>query len=130
MLWSQFLLSAMMALKKAWVATIFAGLALIPTYTFSLVVKDRFECCYRDAGLLQTSELDGWDNTSETSMQQRETYRRWLVDCHRVSRKKISPRHFSENGLIQNLQVYLFKFADILQRLLMFLFASTEMIIF
>eukprot|EP00529_Nitzschia_sp_RCC80_P006547 CAMPEP_0113523150 /NCGR_PEP_ID=MMETSP0014_2-20120614/45558_1 /TAXON_ID=2857 /ORGANISM="Nitzschia sp." /LENGTH=1639 /DNA_ID=CAMNT_0000421233 /DNA_START=235 /DNA_END=5154 /DNA_ORIENTATION=- /assembly_acc=CAM_ASM_000159 len=85
MLWSQFLLSAMMALKKAWVATIFAGLALIPTYTFSLVVKDRFETCYRDAALLQTSELDGWDNTTETSMHQRETYRRWLVDCHRAA---------------------------------------------
>lgn len=47
MLWSQFLLAVMMALKKAWGATFLAGIALIPTYTFSLIVKDRFERCYR-----------------------------------------------------------------------------------
>jgi hypothetical protein len=87
MLWSQFLLAAMMALKKAWIAMILAGIALIPTYTFNLVVKDRFERCYKDAGLLQTSELDGWDTTKETSMHERETYRRWLVDCHKVSKE-------------------------------------------
>lgn len=38
---------------------------------------------YRDAGLLQTSQLDGWEHTE--TMDSREKYRRWLVDCHKAS---------------------------------------------
>ena len=35
--------------------------------------------------MLQTSELDGWNTEDETSMVERERYRKWLVDCHKAS---------------------------------------------
>ena len=44
---------------------------------------ERFGRAYRDAALLQTSHLDGWDDCS--SQVSREEYRRWLVDCHMAS---------------------------------------------
>lgn len=85
MIVSQVLLAAMMALKRAYGVAILAGLAIIPTYTFHGVAQDRFAECYCDAALLQTSELDGWDTRDETSMEEREQFRKWLVDCHKAS---------------------------------------------
>jgi hypothetical protein len=75
----------MMGVKRAFGAAILAGLATIPTYTFHVVCKDRFWQSYKDAGLLQTSELDGWNMDEETSVKEREEFRRWLVDCHKAS---------------------------------------------
>jgi hypothetical protein len=75
----------MMVLKYAYGPAALAGLSLFPTYTFSVIAKDRFLRCYQDAGLLQTSQLDGWDTSKPTSVEMREEYRKWLVDCHKAS---------------------------------------------
>mmetsp|Transcript_12551 Transcript_12551/g.21929 ORF Transcript_12551/g.21929 Transcript_12551/m.21929 type:complete len:270 (+) Transcript_12551:122-931(+) len=85
MIWAQVVLAAMMGVKRAYSAAILAGLAVIPTWTFHVVCKDRFGKCYKDAGLLQTSELDGWNVKEETSVKEREDFRKWLVDCHKAS---------------------------------------------
>lgn len=79
------MLAAMMGVKRAFGAAILAGLATIPTYTFHVVCKDRFLASYKDAGLLQTSDLDGWSVHETTSMGEREAMRRWLVDCHKAA---------------------------------------------
>jgi hypothetical protein len=75
----------MMILKKAYGPAALAALSIYPTYLFSHICKDRFLRCYRDAGLLQTSQLDGWDLTKPTSREERDEYRKWLVDCHKAS---------------------------------------------
>jgi hypothetical protein len=75
----------MMILKYAYGPAALAGLSVIPTYMFGEIAKDRFLRCYQDAGLLQTSQLDGWDTSKPTSVEMRDEYRKWLVDCHKAS---------------------------------------------
>ncbi len=74
-----------MGVKRAYGAAILAGLAIVPTFTFHVICKDRFLQSYKDAGLFQTSELDGWNVEEETSVKQREGFRKWLVDCHKAA---------------------------------------------
>lgn len=81
----QIVLGAIMGVKRAYGAAILAGFAIIPTYTFDVVCKDKFGQSYKNAGLLQTSDLDGWNVDKETSVREREGFRRWLVDCHKAS---------------------------------------------
>jgi len=100
----------MMVLKKAYGPAALAALSVVPTYMFGEITKERFLRSYQDAGeqiffpgfiiihrvctnfllppykgLLQTSQLDGWDLTQSTSVEDREEYRKWLVDCHKAS---------------------------------------------
>lgn len=75
----------MMGVKRAYGPAILAGLAVVPTWSFHVVCLDRFLQCYNDAGLLQTSELDGWNLEEKTSVREREGFRKWLVDCHKAS---------------------------------------------
>lgn len=82
---SQVLLLAMMILKNAHGPALLAGLSVIPTLTFNRSTKKRFLRMYRDAGLLQTSQLDGWDYVKLSSYESREEFRKWLVDCHKAS---------------------------------------------
>eukprot|EP00751_Fragilariopsis_kerguelensis_P019662 CAMPEP_0170886452 /NCGR_PEP_ID=MMETSP0734-20130129/36748_1 /TAXON_ID=186038 /ORGANISM="Fragilariopsis kerguelensis, Strain L26-C5" /LENGTH=1066 /DNA_ID=CAMNT_0011272587 /DNA_START=673 /DNA_END=3874 /DNA_ORIENTATION=+ len=82
---SQALLAISFFLKFAWPVGFLALISIIPTWTFNSVCKDTFEQSYNDAALLQTSELDGWNIEVETSMAERERYRKWLVDCHKAS---------------------------------------------
>lgn len=82
---SQVLLLAMMLLKNAHGPALLAGLSIIPTLTFNNFAKKRFLRPYSDAGLLQTSQLDGWDYIKLSSYQSREEFRKWLVDCHKAS---------------------------------------------
>ena len=79
------LLTTMMVLKKAFGPAILAGLAIIPTHIFSQTAKTRFLKPFTDAGLLQTSQLDGWATSRVSSTKRREEYRKWLVDCHKAS---------------------------------------------
>ena len=72
-------------MKKAFLVGIICILSIIPTWTFKSVCKDTFEQSYSDAALLQTSELDGWNVDDETTMTERERYRKWVVDCHKAS---------------------------------------------
>jgi hypothetical protein len=74
-----------MLLQLAYFSAICVGVAIIPTYVFSQMTKNRFLRAYQDAALLQTSRLDGWDTSKPTSKAMREEYRRWLVDCHKAS---------------------------------------------
>eukprot|EP00548_Thalassiothrix_antarctica_P019691 CAMPEP_0194196348 /NCGR_PEP_ID=MMETSP0154-20130528/76619_1 /TAXON_ID=1049557 /ORGANISM="Thalassiothrix antarctica, Strain L6-D1" /LENGTH=368 /DNA_ID=CAMNT_0038920935 /DNA_START=105 /DNA_END=1213 /DNA_ORIENTATION=+ len=83
MIVAQVLLCAMLSLKGAFGPGVFALLSVVPTLIFNSAVKERFSKSYEDAGLLQTSQLDGWDtNTTEND---REEFRSWLVDCHKAS---------------------------------------------
>mmetsp|Transcript_4818 Transcript_4818/g.12258 ORF Transcript_4818/g.12258 Transcript_4818/m.12258 type:complete len:1303 (-) Transcript_4818:886-4794(-) len=82
MIFGQILLAVVLALRL-YVAGIIIGVCAIRTYGFHLIVTERFGRAYRDAALLQTSHLDGWDGCSSQVL--REEYRRWLVDCHKAS---------------------------------------------
>ena len=75
----------MMSLKEAFGPAFLAGISVVPTYLFGEIAKDRFMRSYQDAGLLQTSQLDGWDTSKPTSVEKREEFRKWLVDCHKAS---------------------------------------------
>jgi hypothetical protein len=72
-------------LKKAYLSAALAGVVILPTYWFSQTCKKKFLRSYNDAGLLQTSRLDGWDTSVPTSKTMREEHRLWLVDCHKAS---------------------------------------------
>ncbi len=75
----------MMVLKRAYGPAFLASLSIFPTFVFGQISKDRFLRCFNDAGLVQTSQLDGWDESKPMSFQEREEFRRWLVDCHKAS---------------------------------------------
>jgi hypothetical protein len=75
----------MMTLKRAPGPALLAAFALIPTLFFRAMTNQKFHRAYQDAGLLQTSRLDGWGRAEPTPMKTREEFRRWLVDCHKAS---------------------------------------------
>jgi hypothetical protein len=81
----EMLLSIEMALKTAFGPAIAAGVTVIPTVLFYRDCKSRYRRPFNDAALLQTSLLDGWDTTEETSMGRREEFRRFLVDAHKAA---------------------------------------------
>ena len=81
----QILLTTMVALKEAVGPAIFAALPIIPTLYFRKMSRHRFLKSYMDAGLLQTSLLDGWDNGVPTTMETREEFRQFLVDGHKAA---------------------------------------------
>lgn len=74
----QILLTTMMALKEAVGPAIFAALPIIPTLLFRKMSRHRFLKSYMDAGLLQTSLLDGWDTAVPTDIEKREEFRQFL----------------------------------------------------
>lgn len=74
-----------MVLKKGYGPAFLASLPIFPTFIFGQITKERFLRCYNDAGLVQTSHLDGWDETKPMSPAEREEFRKWLVDCHKAS---------------------------------------------
>eukprot|EP00523_Entomoneis_sp_CCMP467_P006403 CAMPEP_0168738798 /NCGR_PEP_ID=MMETSP0724-20121128/11124_1 /TAXON_ID=265536 /ORGANISM="Amphiprora sp., Strain CCMP467" /LENGTH=207 /DNA_ID=CAMNT_0008786163 /DNA_START=282 /DNA_END=905 /DNA_ORIENTATION=+ len=48
-------------------------------------MKKKYMRSFRDAALLQTSLLDGWDSSKVTSEEQREEFRSFLVDAHKAA---------------------------------------------
>ena len=82
---AQILLTTTMALKKALGPAILSGLVLVPVYLHRRSTRKKYFRSYMDAALLQTSQLDGWDNTLPTSKEMREEYRKFLVDAHRAA---------------------------------------------
>ena len=88
-IWSMFvgqvLLTTMMALKEAVGPAIFAALPIIPTLFFRKMSRHRFLRSYMDAGLLQTSLLDGWDTSVPLDIEKREEFRQFLVDSHKAA---------------------------------------------
>ncbi|CAB9496984.1 expressed unknown protein [Seminavis robusta] len=88
MIVSQVLLCMMMVLKGAVGPAVIAGLLCVPTLVFRRTCRRRFLSAYKDAALLQTSLLDGWeapDDSMSRTTQGREEFRRFLVDCHKAS---------------------------------------------
>lgn len=81
----QFLLTLQMVLKDAFGPAIVAGIPAVPTYLYRKYLLKTFKRAYDDAGLLQTSLLDGWDNTVPTTIEAREEFRRFLVDAHKAA---------------------------------------------
>lgn len=82
---AQLLLTMTMTLKRAVGPAIFSGLVLIPVYLHRRSTRRKYLRSYMDAALLQTSQLDGWDNTYPTSKEMREEYRKFLVDAHKAA---------------------------------------------
>ena len=80
---AQILTSVTLALKGSLAGAVFIGFCTFPTFMFSLWTEDRFLRPYKDTALLQTSGLDGANDSFSES--QREEFRRWLVDCHKAS---------------------------------------------
>mmetsp|Transcript_18278 Transcript_18278/g.50913 ORF Transcript_18278/g.50913 Transcript_18278/m.50913 type:complete len:1171 (+) Transcript_18278:158-3670(+) len=82
---SQFILAISLSLKKAFLLSMICLITIIFTWTFKNVCEDTFEESFNDAALLQTSELDGWNVDERMSSEERERYRKWIVDCHKAA---------------------------------------------
>ena len=78
------LLSGQMGLKEALGPAVLAASALVPIFMFQRGMKRRYGRAFKDAALLQTSLLDGW-NTECSSVKKREEFRRFLVDAHKAA---------------------------------------------
>jgi len=81
----QLLLTLQMVLRDAFGPALIAVAPAIPTYLYRRNIKKRFERAYKDAGLLQMSLLDGWDNSIATTVEKREEFRKFLVDAHKAA---------------------------------------------
>lgn len=81
----QFLLTLQMVLNNAYGPALFAAFPALPTYLYRTSLVNCFRKAYDDAGLLQTSLLDGWDNAIPTSAEKREEFRQFLVDAHKAA---------------------------------------------
>jgi hypothetical protein len=79
------LLTTQMALKQAVGPAVLSALPILPIYLFQQSMKAKFLKAFNDAALLQTSLLDGWDTTAETTAERREEFRRFLVDAHKAA---------------------------------------------
>ena len=84
MIMGSLLLAAQLGLKEALEPAILAGITLVPILLFQRGAKRKYLRAFRDAALLQTSLLDGW-NTEESSIKSREEFRRFLVDAHKAA---------------------------------------------
>jgi hypothetical protein len=82
---AQILLSVQMTLKNAYGPMVVTACAVPVTVFFSYYCKNKYSVAFHDAALLQTALLDGWDKTSEMTMEEREQYRRFLVDAHKAA---------------------------------------------
>jgi hypothetical protein len=80
---AQVLTSVTLALKGSLAGAVFIGFCTFPTFMFSFMTEDRFLRPYKDTALLQTSRLDGGQESFSES--EREEFRCWLVDCHKAS---------------------------------------------
>ena len=81
----QIILVTMMSLREAPGPAVMAGIPLIPTLVYRNTYRARYYKAFTDAALLQTSLLDGWDNTIPSSMEKREDFRQFLVDAHKAA---------------------------------------------
>ena len=115
------LLTVQMALKQAAGPAVAASLTVVPMYMFQQSTKRRFLRAFEDAGLLQTSLLDGWDTSAEYSMEKREEFRRFLVDAHKAAyvsesfnnlyRFERKVRKYITHSLFSSSHKYRFQFA-------------------
>lgn len=85
LLFGHILMITMLSTKKAIGPAIVAFVPFLPTLLFRHEIRKLYLRPYQDAGLVQTSLLDGWDNQECTSQKKREDFRRFLVDAHKAS---------------------------------------------
>lgn len=81
----QILLTLQMVLRDAYGPALISAFPAIPTYLYRNYMIKRFKPAFEDAGLLQTSLLDGWDNTVPTSVDKREEFRKFLINAHKAA---------------------------------------------
>jgi hypothetical protein len=81
----EILLTVQMVLKQAAGPAVAAAVTIVPTVLFSKGIKVRYLRAFQDAALLQTSLLDGWDTSTEYSIDKREEFRQFLVDAHKAA---------------------------------------------
>jgi len=82
---AQCCLALSIAIKGALGAALFAILPLPITILFRYRTRKKYLRAYLDAGLIQMSRLDGWDNHSLRSKRARENFREFLVDAHKAA---------------------------------------------
>lgn len=80
-IFGQVLLATTFLLRSAIIPGVMIIVAILPTYHFGEGCKAKFLRAFKDAGLLQTSNLDDFGSSAT----EREEYRKWLVDCHKAS---------------------------------------------
>jgi len=81
----QFLLALILLLKAAVGCALVAILPLAPTIIFRNRCRQQYLKAFQDAGLLQTSTLDGWDLSVPTSVKKRTKFLEFLVDAHKAA---------------------------------------------
>ena len=65
---------------------ILAALSIVPVLLQRRGLRLKYLSSYLDAALLQTSQLDNWDSSLVcTSEEEREQYRKFLFDAHKVA---------------------------------------------
>lgn len=75
-------------LKGNFIAGVVIGCCIIPTFLFNSIVLEKFLRPFRDASLHFTGKIHKYQNEAEEEedpWQEREEFRRWLVDCHKAS---------------------------------------------
>ena len=82
---SQKLLRAIEVLALMILTSCFPSLFMNSTFLAHRNLREKYEAPFRDAALLQTALLDGWDVSEESSPEKREKLRKWLVDAHKAS---------------------------------------------
>mmetsp|Transcript_45072 Transcript_45072/g.50860 ORF Transcript_45072/g.50860 Transcript_45072/m.50860 type:complete len:158 (-) Transcript_45072:32-505(-) len=87
LLLSQLITSVTFLLKQNIIEGLIAGCCIIPTLVFNNIILERYLRPYRCAGLLQAGRIPSPSSTKNCryTCNEREEYRRWLVDCHKAS---------------------------------------------
>lgn len=94
------LLVTQMALKATLGPAIVSAVPIIPIVLFKQFVNRKYVPAFTDAALLQTSLLDGWDVSEETSVERREEFRRFLVDAHKAAYVPVCIAGSDTNGML------------------------------
>jgi len=82
----QFMTSIVFFLKYNIVQGLVIFFCIVPTLLYNTVILEKFLRPYQDASLLQTGRLYSKLSRRYSDIwQEREEYRRWLVDCHKSS---------------------------------------------
>lgn len=85
LLLGQILLCTQMVLKAAVGPAVVAGLPILGTCIFYNAMNKRYRRPFKDTALLQTSLLDGWDTRQTQTFEEREEFRKFLVDAHKAA---------------------------------------------
>ena len=85
----QLITSVTFLLKQNIIEGLIVGCCIIPTLVFNNIIQERYLRPYRCAGLLQAGRIPSSSSSSTKNCRhtcnEREEYRRWLVDCHKAS---------------------------------------------